>query len=487
MDIITHSKNIGTVLGTASVVAYISGYLALRARAHALGTDPGFKLVDEAYVFAGFRFFFITFVVFLISAPAVLLIRWGAVWIARHVPTEMLHYAEWILLVLVALLTILSLKIVSVSGVLLEQSLFLAHGSGLHGAILGRENVLALTLTFASVMLATLSALWFQARLTSGKAHSEFDWVLGVIVAVQILMLPIYHGALFADRKVRVLAATPGTVQGIAGPLGIVDRTSEHVTVLGLNAEGNGRLATIKLEDLNGIPVERVISLTDFIGNILAGTRGSGPKRSSSLTLNVAMQIPGRDASKETKGGPAMVSQKPMINRGFFATLADYLKITFEGIGSLGDSVVDSGQVWVVDLDVSGKPSEPKQIGLFNDMAWPVVGPDGSTLYALRRGRIVRIGNDGRSSETGDAQLHWIKLLGVAKDGSVLGLISESGEAKPRLRLAPGGPASGGSSPASAPTSSCSPTTSSRADEARIAEIRPVLTFVNGEAGYRAA
>ena len=203
--------------------------------------------------------------------------------------------------------------------------------------------------------------------------------------------------------------------------------------MLGLNAEGNGRLATIKLEDLNGIPVERVISLTDFIGNILAGTRGSGPKRSSSLALNVAMQIPGRDASKETKGGPAMVSQKPMINRGFFATLADYLKITFEGIGSLGDSVVDSGQVWVVDLDVSGKPSEPKQIGLFNDMAWPVVGPDGSTLYALRRGRIVRIGNDGRSSETGDAQLHWIKLLGVAKDGSVLGLISESGEAKPAI------------------------------------------------------
>ena len=227
MDIITHSKNIGTVLGTASVLAYISGYLALRARAHALGTDPGFKLVDEAYVFAGFRFFFITFVVFLISAPAVLLIRWGAVWIARHVPTDMLHYAEWILLVLVALLTILSFKIVGVSGVLLEQSLFFAHDSGLHGAILGRENVLALILTFASVMLATLSALWFQARLTSGKAHSEFDWALGVIVAVQILMLPIYHGALFADRKVRVLAATPGTVQGIAGPLGIVDRTSD--------------------------------------------------------------------------------------------------------------------------------------------------------------------------------------------------------------------------------------------------------------------
>ena len=56
----------------------------------------------------------------------------------------------------------------------------------------------------------------------------------------------------FCGPQVRVLAATPGTVQGIAGPLGIVDRTSDHVTLLGLNAEGNGRLATIKLETLTG-------------------------------------------------------------------------------------------------------------------------------------------------------------------------------------------------------------------------------------------
>ena len=87
MDIIAHSKNIGTVLGTASVLAYVSGYLALRARAHALGTDPGFKLVDEAYVFAGFRFVFITFMVFLIPhRPFSLFVGGQFGWLAVYQP-----------------------------------------------------------------------------------------------------------------------------------------------------------------------------------------------------------------------------------------------------------------------------------------------------------------------------------------------------------------------------------------------------------------
>ena len=50
------AKDAGVVLAALSGAAYGCGYLALRARAHALGTDPGFALIDQAYVFAGFRF-----------------------------------------------------------------------------------------------------------------------------------------------------------------------------------------------------------------------------------------------------------------------------------------------------------------------------------------------------------------------------------------------------------------------------------------------
>ena len=133
-----------------------------------------------------------------------------------------------------------------------------------------------------------------------------------------------------------------------------------------------------------------MISLTDFIENILAGAR----QRTEAIEQSGTER---RDADTRTRceqrnqGGPAMVSQKPMINRGFFATLADYLKITFEGIGSLGDSVVDSGQVWVVDLYASGKPSEPKQIGLFN--AWR--GP-----FSVRTVLLCTLFGEGESYES---------------------------------------------------------------------------------------
>ena len=83
MDIVTPAKNLGALLGTASVLGYISGYLALRARAHALGLDPAFTLVDEAYVFAGFRFLFATLIVLLLAAPVILLVRWGALRLAK--------------------------------------------------------------------------------------------------------------------------------------------------------------------------------------------------------------------------------------------------------------------------------------------------------------------------------------------------------------------------------------------------------------------
>jgi hypothetical protein len=121
VDIVNQAKNIGAVLGTASVVAYVFGYLASRARAFALGTDPAFKLVDEAYVFAGFRFLFITLIILLLSAPVILLVRWGAMWLARSMPVAFLQPLQWLLLVALALITLLTLRIHSANAVLLQE------------------------------------------------------------------------------------------------------------------------------------------------------------------------------------------------------------------------------------------------------------------------------------------------------------------------------------------------------------------------------
>jgi hypothetical protein len=429
MDIVTQAKNIAAVLGTASIVTYVLGYLALRARAFALGTDPAFKLVDEAYVFAGFRVLLITLIVLLFSAPVILLVRWGTMWLARNMPPAFLQPFEWILLVAVALVTIMSLNILSASGVLLQEGSL--RSSGLTAAILGEATNLRLLLSFAIVLLVVLSALWLRGRLTS--TMGPFEWLLMIVVALQIVMLPIYHGALFADRRVRVLALSPDSVKWITGPLGIVDRTAEHVTLLGLDSGGNRQLATIRLDDLNGIPIKQVVALRHFIRDVLDGN-------SKATELAHPVSNPGlrvAESSGQTPGGEAMVSESTETETGFFSSLVEHLKITLEAIGSLGDSVVDSGELWEVDFDVSGQPSEPKRISAFDDLAWPVVGPDGSTYYALQRGRPVRLNLEGGSLQVLDQNI-WSKILGVLKDGTVLGLVSHAGDTRPAM-LSPSG------------------------------------------------
>jgi hypothetical protein len=44
-------RNFGIVLSGLLGLAYACGYLVLRARSLALGTDPGFAFIDQAYVF----------------------------------------------------------------------------------------------------------------------------------------------------------------------------------------------------------------------------------------------------------------------------------------------------------------------------------------------------------------------------------------------------------------------------------------------------
>jgi hypothetical protein len=136
MDIINYAKNIGSVLATATTVAYISGYLILRARANALGTDPAFTLVDEAYVFAGIRFLFITLVVLLLLSPLLIVMHLGIAWVIRHIPPHWMNPIQWVLLAVLTIVTLMTVKILNVSGLLLQQSV-INNNSKLVGAIMG--------------------------------------------------------------------------------------------------------------------------------------------------------------------------------------------------------------------------------------------------------------------------------------------------------------------------------------------------------------
>ncbi len=420
MDIVTYAKNIGAVLATATTLAYVSGYVALRTRAHILGTDPGFTLLDEGYVFAGFRFLFVTLITLLLLAPIVLILRSVLEFANGYIPAGLGNLVQWVILTLVAGVTLFSFKILSVNGVLLQPRAAMSH-SVLQEAIIEGGSTMGIILTFSLVLLATLSALWLKSRLSIG--HDSFVWVLGIVVAIQQLMLPIYHGALFADRKVQVLAATPSSVQRISRPLGIVDRTSEHATLLGIDGQGQKQLATIKLEDLNGIPINKIVKLKDFLEKDLAANQEQRVKETP--ILSDKKHSPG---STPISGDEIMSSNDTGAAKNVLQTFLDYLQMTFEAIGSLGDSVVESGQLWSVELDSTGKPFKARRIGKQNNLAWPVGRPEGKIIYALQKNQIVRFNAEDQSTEFVDTDPHWVKLLGVNQDGAILGMIYQNDE-----------------------------------------------------------
>lgn len=413
MDIINHAKNIGSVLATAATVAYISGYLILRARANALGTDPAFTLLDEAYVFAGFRFVFITLVVLLLLSPLLIMMHLGVAWVIRQLPPPWLNPIQWVLLAMLAVVTLMTVRILKISGLLLQQGVN-NNGSKLVEAIMGTQPAFSLFLTVSIVFLAAISAYWLKMRIAAG--FDALTWVLCVVVAIIFFMLPIYHGALYADRKVRLLARVPDAVKGVYEPLGIVDHTKEQYTLLGRGADGQPLLTTIKQEDLYGTPIRKVVSLTDFMETIADNSA-----------------VRGSSSSIGTGGEKEMASNESEVNENFLKILINQLHMMFSSIASLGDSVVEAGQPWAVKMDASGKPSEPKQLSPIDNLSWPVAGPDGSTVYALQQGAVVKLVDNFQASEVIDKNANWIKLLGVARDESILGIVYQDKQTRPAI------------------------------------------------------
>ena len=127
-DIFELAKNVGTLLGTSTVVAYAAGYLALRTRALVLGLDPSFKLVDEIYVFAGFRLLLTVLIVLLIAAPLLWLMQRGIGAVLLKLDADWQIRAQWLALIGVTAMTLYSLKMLSLTGILLGNESFAEPG-----------------------------------------------------------------------------------------------------------------------------------------------------------------------------------------------------------------------------------------------------------------------------------------------------------------------------------------------------------------------
>lgn len=272
MEITGFLKHAGALLATVTTVVYLSGYLALRARAFSLGTDPRFALAYEGYVFAGFRFILTSLIILLPLTPLLLALHCGAVWLKGAVSGALFMAGELLMLAILGLCALLTiLWVVGTGGFLLQEQGRSAH-SLIERALAGHK--VAVILLATALFQTTISVGWLATRLPA--ADDPLSWVLGIVVAIQITLLPMLHGAFFADRKVRVLAAIPDAVKGLKEPLGIVDRSSDHVTLFGLDANDARILVTVKLDDLDGVAVKKIVSLKDFMEQDLGHSSKNG-------------------------------------------------------------------------------------------------------------------------------------------------------------------------------------------------------------------
>lgn len=413
MDISNAAKNTGVVLATASTLAYVCGYLVVRARAFALGIDPGFSLVDEGYVFAGVRFVLVTLVLLVLLSPLVLGSRWLAMWSVNRFPLVGAPLCQWVALGAWGVWTLgVLIYVMSVQGVLLH-AIHSQSTSFLQKTVLGGAGAIGL---MAVVLVMTIVSMFWLLRSLKG-ASATFVGTLSLVAAIQLFLVPIVHGALYADRIVRVLGAIPQAVVGLELPMGVVDRTNNHVTILGHNELHQPRLATLKIDDLNGIPMTHVVRLKEFMEMVAAH-----PKEHRELSLS-------RNPVRTSKAIATPQEQEP----GWFWNLLTHIQVTLERIGSLGDSVVEHGQIWIVPLDQTGAPGASQRIETETPLAWPVAGTTGQGLYALQEHQIVKVSLKGQITHVEQEAHTWVKLLGVTDQGAVLGIVVMEGHRIPAV------------------------------------------------------
>src|SRR4029077_3113685 len=97
-------------------------------------------------------------------------------------------------------------------------------------AVLGRNN-LGIWLVLATTLLAMLAAQWFR-RHDRVHAPKGLASPLALLVALQMLFMPVSYGIFFTDRSVRVLDGVPKEAQDLGAPVGIVDLGGDYLTLL---------------------------------------------------------------------------------------------------------------------------------------------------------------------------------------------------------------------------------------------------------------
>ena len=392
------AKDAAALVAVFSGVSYACGYLTLRARAWAFGTDPPFGLVDEMYVFAGFRFFLSLLVALLILLPLLVAVSAAATRVGNRSSAAI----SWFGIAILALAALAQFQVLGIHGLLLDEQ---AAASPLGQAALTGDG-LALALWFLAVAGTALSILWLVRRRHVADVLSA---TIGMIAALNILFLPAIQGILFADRYVRVLDSAPAAAAQFVGPAAVVDHGGGRAVLLGYAADGRTRLITVDEKDLIGIGVGSVMPIDQFLK-----PRATTAAMMLLLQAQPPVAVPGH-APTITQATPS-----DRVATAFWRTVVDQLKHTLKNIGSLGEGGASQGRVFVAQLGTQSPA--PRPVSADADLSWPVMASDG-TVYALRDGLLGRVDGAGEFLPVGPKQERWMKLIGVGSDGSVLGLL----------------------------------------------------------------
>jgi hypothetical protein len=259
------TKSLGVMLTVASGAAYACGYLVQRARAHALGTEPDFALLDEAYVFAGFRFALNILVALLVVLPLLFLLQAAVRRLLAPFRDRGRAAVETLAALGLALAALATFSaMMSVSEALLSPAPSEGPSRLLWDAVLGRGRA-GTFLTLGSVTLAASAVLWLRSRLMNG-AGGALTAAVALVATLLVVMLPIQHGMFFAGRKARVLESLPEGLAGAVPPGWVVDRGSGSAVLMARNATGQARLFTVKAERLEQIGVTGTVDLGTFAG-----------------------------------------------------------------------------------------------------------------------------------------------------------------------------------------------------------------------------
>jgi len=129
------------------------------------------------------------------------------------------------------------------------------------------------------------------------------------------------------------------------------------------------------------------------------------------------------DPQRPTAGRP--------VAQTFWRRLTEYFRLSFQNISSLGEGRTEPGRVYVATLRDGRLVGAAIPASAHTDLTWPVIAADG-TVYALQGGRVVRILGEESLVPVGRTS-RWIKLVGVAPDGSVLGLVAGSRFGRPAI------------------------------------------------------